>query len=204
MVCKNRNCNRITHLREGLCPKHLASPKPQTRAQKYPWHKLYKTAKWLKLRKKKLATNPLCELCKQPGNEIDHIFDHKGDVVLFYEWLNLQTLCKPCHSRKTMLTNYIKRLPQGFRTLTIVNGPSRLESIAETFEMGLYLPETIDLAVRDILAENSKKNTINIKFSENTLKNVIIIIDNLQKALKEKFGKIIIKEETWKHILDKE
>jgi len=36
------------------------------------------------------------------GTEVDHRVPHNGDVRLFFDESNLQTLCKPHHSRKTM------------------------------------------------------------------------------------------------------
>lgn len=30
---------------------------------------------------------------------VDHIVPHKGDLVLFHDPENLQSLCKPCHDR---------------------------------------------------------------------------------------------------------
>jgi 5-methylcytosine-specific restriction protein A len=36
------------------------------------------------------------------GLERDHIVPHRGDAGLFWDPLNLQLLCRSCHSRKTM------------------------------------------------------------------------------------------------------
>jgi 5-methylcytosine-specific restriction protein A len=35
------------------------------------------------------------------ANEVDHIKPHKGDMALFWDSSNWQSLCKPCHSAKT-------------------------------------------------------------------------------------------------------
>ena len=32
---------------------------------------------------------------------VDHIKPHKGNEKLFYDLKNLQSMCKPCHDRKT-------------------------------------------------------------------------------------------------------
>ena len=68
--------------------------------------------KWRKLRRRKLAADPLCKHCldrddiMQPANEVDHIVPHQGQAdPLFWAWENLQSLCKPCHSRKTFEEN---------------------------------------------------------------------------------------------------
>ena len=63
-------------------------------------------ARWRKFRKQFLMTNPLCVHCYEnglmtPANEVDHIIPHRGDQRIFWDYDNLQALCKPCHSRKT-------------------------------------------------------------------------------------------------------
>ncbi|MBB3523095.1 HNH endonuclease [Rhizobium sp. BK456] len=52
---------------------------------------------------------PLCEFCLitediTAAEVVDHIKSHKGDLELFYDSLNLQSLCKHCHdSAKQMI-----------------------------------------------------------------------------------------------------
>ena len=41
--------------------------------------------------------------------EVDHIQPHKGDSELFYDAANLASLCKICHSRKTMNENGLNK-----------------------------------------------------------------------------------------------
>lgn len=67
------------------------------------WVKWYKTANWAKLRKCQLTREPLCRFCKRlgdinPANTVDHIKPHKGNMDLFFDRNNLQSLCKTCHS----------------------------------------------------------------------------------------------------------
>ena len=67
------------------------------------WVRWYKTENWKRLRKKVLAHEPLCRFCKKKkiitqAEVVDHIRPHKGNVDLFYDIHNLQSLCKPCHS----------------------------------------------------------------------------------------------------------
>ena len=78
---------------------------------KQPWHRLYKTAAWQRLREHQLAMQPLCSFCLQ-GDDVevatvvDHIKPHKGDDALFYDANNLQSLCKHCHdSAKQRIDN---------------------------------------------------------------------------------------------------
>lgn len=66
------------------------------------WHHLYKTADWQRLRKAKLSANPCCEYCEQQGRielatVVDHIIPHKGDIALFLDYDNTQSLCKAHH-----------------------------------------------------------------------------------------------------------
>lgn len=65
--------------------------------------RLYDTVQWRKLRLAHLAYEPLCRMCERmgrvtAGNTVDHIKPHKGDIELFFDADNLQTLCTPCHS----------------------------------------------------------------------------------------------------------
>ena len=55
---------------------------------------------WNKLRTIHIAKEPLCRLCEQPGQEVDHIIplDQGGERL---NENNLQTLCRRCHAIKT-------------------------------------------------------------------------------------------------------
>jgi 5-methylcytosine-specific restriction enzyme A len=66
------------------------------------WQHLYNTARWVRLRRAHLNAEPLCRMCKAQGyvtlgNVSDHIEAHKGDLSLFFDGANLQTLCKGHH-----------------------------------------------------------------------------------------------------------
>ena len=67
-----------------------------------PWRRLYGTAQWQRLRKKQLSFYPLCAYCQQDGiitaaTVVDHREAHMGDHVKFFDFENLQSLCKPHH-----------------------------------------------------------------------------------------------------------
>lgn len=69
---------------------------------KPPWDKLYSCTRWRKLRQRHLDKHPLCVMCSKLGivqeaKIVDHIKAHKGDMVLFWDSNNLQSLCKPHH-----------------------------------------------------------------------------------------------------------
>lgn len=62
--------------------------------------------RWQQSAKGWLAKHPLCVHCEAmqritAATEVDHIIPHRGDMALFWDRTNWQSLCKPCHSRKT-------------------------------------------------------------------------------------------------------
>lgn len=65
-------------------------------------------ARWRRTRAVKLSATPLCEDCDErgvtmPASEVDHI-DGKGpNGPAGHDVLNLRSLCKSCHSRKTVM-----------------------------------------------------------------------------------------------------
>jgi 5-methylcytosine-specific restriction enzyme A len=66
--------------------------------------RLYHCARWKALRRQQLLHCPLCEACMAHGHIIaaavvDHVVPHHGDLVLFWDTANLQSLCIPCHNR---------------------------------------------------------------------------------------------------------
>jgi 5-methylcytosine-specific restriction protein A len=66
----------------------------------------YTSTAWRKLRNQYIATQPICEHCKQAGNYkaakvVDHIAPRKQRPELELDWDNLQSLCQRCHQQKT-------------------------------------------------------------------------------------------------------
>ncbi len=65
-------------------------------------------SRWQRARAVFLAKNPLCRPCslKSPpqvtaATVVDHVKDHKGDQVLFWDEGNWQSSCQPCHDAST-------------------------------------------------------------------------------------------------------
>lgn len=63
-------------------------------------------SRWRKLRQWWIAKQPLCRHCERdgrvtPADEVDHIVPWRGDERLLLAHWNLQSLCRPCHHRKT-------------------------------------------------------------------------------------------------------
>lgn len=69
-------------------------------------HALYNDRRWRKARLLHLARNPLCVACQTEekltaATVVDHVIPHRGDVALFWDTTNWQSLCETCHNRKT-------------------------------------------------------------------------------------------------------
>lgn len=69
-------------------------------------HRLYENRGWRRARKRWLEAHPLCADCGELGlvvsaTDVDHIVPHEGDQKKFWNRKNWQSLCHPCHSRKT-------------------------------------------------------------------------------------------------------
>lgn len=72
------------------------------RATKTTAHQRGYGYKWQKAREGWLNAHPLCAYCEKQGRitsgvVVDHIEPHRGDMKLFWDRTNWQTLCPPCH-----------------------------------------------------------------------------------------------------------
>jgi 5-methylcytosine-specific restriction endonuclease McrA len=71
--------------------------------------KIYDTKRWKKLRLYKLFEDPICQYCnKSAATEVDHriAVENGGDP---FEYENLMSACKACHSRKTYYVEILGR-----------------------------------------------------------------------------------------------
>lgn len=97
--CRQPGCHEL--VREARCAKHgtkIVERDPQVK-------RMYNSLRWKKRRAAQLAKDPWCAECLLremyiPASEADHIEPHHGDAAKFFQG-ELQSLCKPCHSRKT-------------------------------------------------------------------------------------------------------
>ncbi|MGE3703768.1 MAG: HNH endonuclease signature motif containing protein [Vicinamibacterales bacterium] len=59
------------------------------------------------MRARKLREQPFCSECEArgapvtPTTDVDHRMPHRGDKARFFDYENLDALCRSCHSRKT-------------------------------------------------------------------------------------------------------
>lgn len=71
---------------------------------------IYNSARWKRLRIEKLKRDQLCEYCpparRKPATEVDH-FKAIEDGGGPYDWDNLRSSCKSCHSHKTAHGEYL-------------------------------------------------------------------------------------------------
>lgn len=101
-ICSYPGCNELTH--DRYCSKH----KREVNKERNDINSKIYNNRWRKASKAYLKDNPLCVYCKKedrltPATEVDHIIPHGGDMKLFWNKSNWQSLCKKCHSKKTAL-----------------------------------------------------------------------------------------------------
>ena len=95
--------------------------------------RLYDTKRWKESWLRHMRSFPLCQTCQESGQitaaqVVDHIEPHRGDVLLFWDESNWQSLCKRCHDLKTASeTRGVSRYPR-MKTkpqcsVTLVSGP---------------------------------------------------------------------------------
>lgn len=66
------------------------------------WRPLYKTRRWRAAREVQLSKQPLCDECLEldqttAATVVNHRIPHKGDLTLFWDPTNHQSVCKPHH-----------------------------------------------------------------------------------------------------------
>lgn len=100
--CKSPGCNQLVDT--GYCEKHKqvktdSQPSRNSTALGY-------NARWQRARLMYLREHPLCVECLKSNvvcaaSVVDHIEPHKGDMELFWDEDNWQSLCKRHHDKKT-------------------------------------------------------------------------------------------------------
>lgn len=89
-----------------------SSPTPATKSDARSdeaalYRRLYRTARWQRVRQYQLATHPLCQWCMEQdivteATEVHHDGAHRGDLDRFWNGPFVST-CKPCHASRGQL-----------------------------------------------------------------------------------------------------
>jgi 5-methylcytosine-specific restriction protein A len=105
-ICGNPGCSKLVPIGTRYC-NDCAKKKTKQYEQNRntEWQHLY-GSKWQHARKSFLSQHPLCAECLKGGttkaaNVVDHIIPHKGNINIFWNVSNWQSLCKRCHDKKT-------------------------------------------------------------------------------------------------------
>lgn len=108
--CAKAGCAAYAVPGAQYCSRHLEEAKKQKLKDRWAvcknTAKLYNSAIYQRMRAAQLRQKPLCTACLARGKikaatDCDHIVPHKGDLKLFFDQNNLQSLCHACHASKT-------------------------------------------------------------------------------------------------------
>ena len=100
--CKHPGCANLVDSKQRFCDVHKPlHPEAIRSATKRGYN-----YKWNVRRKQYLAKHPLCVECQRqgkltPATVVVHIVPHRGRQDLMWDENNWQSLCKPCHDKKT-------------------------------------------------------------------------------------------------------
>ena len=108
--CKHGGCYNTAVPGHLFCSKHMKEERDyidrknqyaRQRRESAAYHYLYSSSKWRQASAYWLKVHPVCEVCGRPAQVVDHIIPHKGNVRMFWDKGNWQSLCKHCHDVKT-------------------------------------------------------------------------------------------------------
>lgn len=106
MPWKSKTHDPLKSLRRSI---RRAKGREEYRYDELGW--MYLLPEWrdkrIGIRAQRLALEPLCRHCAAEGRTVaaqavDHIRPHRGDMLLFIDLSNTQSLCHSCHSKKTV------------------------------------------------------------------------------------------------------
>lgn len=95
-VCSIKGCSELT--RQGKCDecrRRANSDRARVTGTRY-------NARWRAFAHTWLRRYPLCFMCGGTAVHVDHIDGLGPDGPRGYDPANLQSLCRPCHSKKTV------------------------------------------------------------------------------------------------------
>lgn len=109
--CAHPGCPELVS-GQTYCDKHRREKQQVQDRYRGSAHQRGYDARWRRERVLFLQHNPLCVECKRqgrlkPATVVDHVVDHKGNMELFWDVNNWQSLCKRCHDVKTATTHNV-------------------------------------------------------------------------------------------------
>lgn len=101
-ACSHPGCFRKAAPGRGQCLRCVRDEDEE----RHPHRALYSSRAWRNASEAYRRENPLCAECLRRGEVVagecvDHIIPHDGDLDLFWDRDNWQTLCNDCHGVKT-------------------------------------------------------------------------------------------------------
>lgn len=98
-ACQHPGCRSVALRGSHSCAAHQRHRSEPARPRESAARRGY-DARWRRIRAMYLRHHPICVECRDVATEVDHITPiARGGT---HAWDNLQPMCKPCHSRKTM------------------------------------------------------------------------------------------------------
>ena len=102
--CAEHGCKTL--VKRGRCEEHKRVPASLYDAKRGTAHQRLYTKQWARYSQMRLQRYPLCANCEEQGKltsatVTDHKIPHRGDVNLFWDPTNHQSLCTTCHNAKT-------------------------------------------------------------------------------------------------------
>ena len=115
--CRQPGCGKLQD-KPGYCDDHRrAVLKAQKQVVTFDYkerNRFYQRKAWKDVRALVLQQEPFCRACRkfgklEPATHVDHIkpIEFGGDA---FSLANLQSMCKPCHERKTRHDEHCRKL----------------------------------------------------------------------------------------------
>lgn len=100
--CRHPGCAGLVENGKRFCDKHRPLHTEVVRSASKRGY----GSRWQSASKEYLREHPLCVECLKQDRYIqatvvDHIVPHRGNMNLFWDRSNWQSLCKSCHDKKT-------------------------------------------------------------------------------------------------------
>jgi 5-methylcytosine-specific restriction enzyme A len=104
-ICAAGGCNALIATGKYCDPHRYAEQKALDTGRGHASARGY-GRRWQSARLLWLRSEPFCAQCRKTGalvaaTVVDHIRPHKGDMDVFWDQSNWQSMCKHCHDRKT-------------------------------------------------------------------------------------------------------